>query len=304
MTIQQLKYLIEVVNKGSINEAAKTLFISQPTLSKSIKLLEQEMGIIIFTRTSKGIVLSTDGAEFLSYARQVVEQVNLMEGRYLDSPYQEQLLSVSTQHYSFSVDAMVKMIDKYGGDKYQFTLRETRTFEIIDDVKNMTSEVGVLFMSNFNQQVLSQLIKENQLEFEPLFTASPHVFISKDNPLAEKELVTLEDLAPYPRLAYEQGHNNSFYFTEEILRTLNSPKDILVSDRATLFNCLIGLNGYTISSGVLNADLNGTDIIPVKLDVEDQITVGTLLNKKAQLSRMAKLYLEELEKCIISYDLL
>lgn len=304
MTIQQLKYLIEVVNTGSINEAARNLFISQPTLSKSIKLLETEMGIVIFTRSSKGIILSSDGAEFLSYARQVVEQVNLMERRYLDSPYQEQLLSVSTQHYSFSVDAMVKMIDKYGGDKYQFTLRETRTFEIIEDVKNMTSEVGVLFMSNFNSKVLFQLIKENQLIFEPLFTASPHVFISKDNPLAEKDLVTLEDLTPYPRLAYEQGHNNSFYFTEEILRTLDSPKDILVSDRATLFNCLIGLNGYTISSGVLNADLNGTDIIPVKLDVEDQITVGTLVNKKAQLSRIAKLYLEELEKCIISYNLL
>src|SRR5699024_1302129 len=155
------KDLIEDVNTGSINKAARNLCISQPTLSKSIKPLEQEMVIIIFTRTSKGIVLSTNGAEILRYARQIVEQAKLMEVRYLDSPYQEQLLSVSTQHYCFSVDAMVKMIDKYGGDKYQFTLRETRTFEIIDDVKNMTSEVGVLFMSNFNQQVLSQLIKEN-----------------------------------------------------------------------------------------------------------------------------------------------
>lgn len=304
VTIQQLKYLIEVVNTGSINEAAKNLFISQPTLSKAIKTLETEMGIVIFTRTSTGIVLSSDGAEFMSYARQVVEQVNLMEHRYLDSPYQERLLSVSTQHYSFSVDAMVKMIDQYGGDKYQFTLRETKTFEIIDDVKNLTSEVGVLYMNSFNEQVLSQLIKENHLEFEPLFSANPHVFISRDNPLANKETVTIEDLMPYPRLSFEQGKNNSFYFSEEILRTLDVPKNILVSDRATLFNCLIGLNGYTISTGILSEELNGTDIIPVRLDVDDRITVGTLTNKKAQLSRMAKLYLEELEKCIESYEIL
>ena len=304
MTIQQLKYLIEVVNTGSINEAAKNLYISQPTLSKSIKMLEKEMGILIFTRTPTGIVLSSDGAEFMSYARQVVEQVGLMENRYLDSPQQEQLLSVSTQHYSFSVDAMVKMIDLYGGDKYQFTLRETKTFEIIDDVKNLTSEVGVLYMNSFNSQVLTQMIKENSLEFEPLFTASPHIFISRDNPLAKRSSVTIEDLEPYPRLSFEQGQNNSFYFSEEILRTLNSPKDILVSDRATLFNCLIGLNGYTISTGILSEELNGTDIIPVRLEVDDQITVGTITNKKAQLSRMAKLYLEELEKCIQSYDIL
>lgn len=304
MTIQQLRYLIAVVNSGSINEAAKSLYISQPTLSKSIKDLEKEMGINIFTRTSRGISLSSDGAEFLSYARQVVEQVELMENRYLDKPYQEQLLSVSTQHYSFSVDAMVKMIDKYGGEKYQFSLKESRTFEIIDDVKDLKSEIGILYMNQFNERILSQLLKENQLEFTPLFTAKPHVFISRENPLASNRAVNIEDLDKYPRLSYEQGENNSFYFSEEIMSTLKAPKSIQVSDRATLFNCLIGLNGYTISTGILSEELNGTDIIPLPLNVEDEINVGWIVNKKAQLSRMAKLYLEELEKCMKSYQLL
>ena len=221
MTLQQLKYLIAVVNSGSINEAAKKLYISQPTLSKAIKELEREMGITILKRTSTGIVLSPDGAEFLSYARQITEQVELLENKYLDTPYQEQLLSVSTQHYSFSVDAMVKMIEHHGGDKYQFSLRETRTYEIIDDVKNLKSEIGVLYMNTFNEKILTQLLKENHLTFELLFTANPHVFISKTNPLAEKEKVTLEDLEPYPRLSFDQGEHSSFYFSEEILSTLH-----------------------------------------------------------------------------------
>lgn len=304
MTLQQLKYLIAVVNSGSINEAAKNLYISQPTLSKAIKELEREMGITILKRTSTGIVLSPDGAEFLSYARQITEQVELLENKYLDMPYQEQLLSVSTQHYSFSVDAMVRMIKLHGGDKYQFSLRETRTYEIIDDVKNLKSEIGVMYMNNFNEKILTQLLKENHLTFELLFTARPHIFISKTNPLAQKDKVTLEDLEPYPRLSFDQGEHSSFYFSEEILSTLHSPKNILVSDRATIFNCMIGLNGYTISSGILSEELNGTDIIPVPLDMNDEIKVGTVTNNKAQLSRVAKLYLEELVRTIESYNLL
>lgn len=304
MTLQQLKYLIAVVNSGSINEAAKNLYISQPTLSKAIKELEREMGITILKRTSTGIVLSPDGAEFLSYARQITEQVELLENKYLDMPYQEQLLSVSTQHYSFSVDAMVRMIKLHGGDKYQFSLRETRTYEIIDDVKNLKSEIGVMYMNNFNEKILTQLLKENHLTFELLFTARPHVFISKTNPLAQKDKVTLEDLEPYPRLSFDQGEHSSFYFSEEILSTLHSPKNILVSDRATIFNCMIGLNGYTISSGILSEELNGTDIIPIPLDVDDEIKVGWITNNKAQLSRVAKLYLEELVKTIKNYNLL
>lgn len=304
MSLQQLKYLIAVVNSGSINEAAKKLYISQPTLSKAIKELEREMGITILKRTSTGIVLSPDGAEFLSYARQITEQVELLENKYLDTPYQEQLLSVSTQHYSFSVDAMVRMIELHGGDKYQFSLRETRTYEIIDDVKNLKSEIGVLYMNKFNEKILTQLLKENHLTFELLFTANPHVFISKTNPLAKKDKVTLDDLEPYPRLSFDQGEHSSFYFSEEILSTLHSPKNILVSDRATIFNCMIGLNGYTISSGILSEELNGTDIIPVPLDVDDEIKVGWITNNKAQLSRVAKLYLEELVKTIKNYNLL
>lgn len=294
MKLHQLKYFIEIVLSGSINEAARRLYISQPTLSKAIKELENDLGIVLFTRTSTGISLSPDGAEFLSYARQINEQVELLERRYFDAEPSQQLFSVSSQHYSFVVDAFVEMIRKYGGDKYQFTIRETRTYEIIDDVKNLTSEIGVLYISAFNEKVLLQLIKEKGLKFTQLFEAHPHIFISKTNPLAKRDSVTLEDLDPYPRLAFEQGEYNSFYYSEEVFSTIPSPKSIQVSDRATLFNLLIGLDGYTISTGILSEDLDSSEIVQVPLEVEDKIKVGWVVNKKVELSRMAKIYLEEL----------
>ncbi|HWJ79691.1 MAG TPA: LysR family transcriptional regulator [Niallia sp.] len=301
MKLQQLKYVIEVVMCGSINEAARRLFISQPTLSKAIKELEKELGITIFTRTSTGISLSPDGNEFLSYARQVVEQAELLERRYFHTTPQQQLLSVSTQHYAFAVNAFVEMIRNYGEDTYQFTLRETRTYEIIEDVKNLRSEIGILYISSFNEKVMTQLLDEQGLIFHELFQARPHIFVSSQNPLATKKSVTLADLEDYPRLSFEQGEFNSFYYAEEIYSTIPSKKSIQVSDRATLFNLLIGLNGYTISTGILSEDLNGSNIVSVPLEEKETITVGWVMNRKTKLSRMANVYLKELKKFISPY---
>ncbi|MDT8861401.1 LysR family transcriptional regulator [Alkalihalobacillus sp. MEB130] len=300
MTLQQLKYVIEIVLCGSINEAARRLYMSQPSLSKAVKELEKELGITIFTRTTRGITLSPDGAEFLGYARQVVEQTELLERRYFNTAPAQQLFSVSTQHYAFAVNAFVEMIKKHGAEEYQFTLRETRTYEIIEDVKNLRSEIGILYVSSFNEKVMKQMLKEEGLEFHPLFEAAPHIFVSSENPLASKKTVSLEDLEAYPRLSFEQGEFNSFYYSEEIFSTIPHKKSIQVSDRATLFNLLIGLNGYTISTGILNSDLNGSNIVSVPLEEDETISVGWIVHKKTQLTRMANLYLQEL-KNIINY---
>ncbi|RFU66643.1 LysR family transcriptional regulator [Peribacillus glennii] len=301
MKLQQLRYFIEIVMCGSINEASRRLYISQPSLSKAIKELEKEVGISLFTRTSTGITLSSDGAEFLGYARQVVEQVELLERRYFNTAPSQQLFSISTQHYAFAVNAFVEMIKKYGADKYQFTMRETRTYEIIEDVKNLRSEIGILYISPFNEKVMMQLLKEQGLVFNALFKATPHIFVSSQNPLANKASVSLEDLQDYPRLNFEQGEFNSFYYSEEIFSTVPSKRSIQVSDRATLFNLLIGLNGYTISTGILSEDLNGSNIVSVPLEEGEMITVGWVVHKKTQLSTMAKLYLEELNQIIDFY---
>lgn len=303
MTLQQLKYLIEIVNCGSINEAAKKLYITQPSLSSAVRELEHEIGFDLFFRTAKGITLTVDGAEFLGYARQVVEQAGLLEQRYLNQKPSQQLCSISTQHYAFAVNAFVNLIRKSGADEYEFTLRETRTHEIIEDVKNLRSEIGILYLNAFNRKVIEKLLRENRLAFHPLFTASPHVFISTRNPLAEKEFVTLEDLEDYPYLSFEQGEFNSFYFSEEILSTVFHKKNIHVSDRATLFNLLIGLNGYTISTGIVSADLNGDNIMSVPLRAGDSIQVGWIANHQIRLSSQANAYLDELRLVLKEYGL-
>lgn len=295
MTIQQLKYVIEIAKYGSINETAKRLYLSQPSLSNAVKELEEELNIKIFDRTNKGIAVSLEGVEFLGYARQIIEQTELLESRYSHVKPSPQHFSVSTQHYAFAVNAFVELVKEYGLDEYELALRETKTYEIIDDVRNMRSEIGILYMNDFNERVIHKLLKDSQLEFHTLFTAKPHVFISIYNPLAKKEVITVEDLEDYPCLSFEQGEYNSFHFSEEILSTLSHKKSIHVNDRATLFNLLIGLNGYTISTGVLSADLNGNEIIPIPLDCNEYIRVGWISCKNIELSKLAKNYIEYLQ---------
>jgi len=298
VTLQQLKYVIEVAGRGSINEAAKRLFITQPSLSNAIKDLEEELGFELFERSNKGIALSKEGVEFLRYARQVVEQAELLESRYFDAKPSPQHFSVSTQHYAFAVNAFVSLVREYGHDEYELTLRETKTYEIIEDVKSMRSEIGILYLNEFNEKVIDKLLKSSNLYFTSLFTAKPHIFISVNNPLAKQSIVTIDQLDDYPYLSFDQGEYNSFHFAEEILSTLTHKKSIRVNDRATLFNLLIGLNGYTISTGVLSADLNGNEIIPVPLDCDETINVGWIAHRSASLSILGNAYIEALKKAI------
>lgn len=296
MTLKQLEYAIKVAKMGTISEAAKALFISQPSLTNAIKELENEIQTKIFLRSNKGIAITREGNEFLGYARQVVEQASLLEEKYIDKKPTEQHFSVSAHHYSFVVNAFVDLINDYGTKEYEFTIRETKTHEIIEDVKYLRSEIGILYLNEFNEKVINKLIKESNLIFEELFTAKPHVFVSTKNPLAKQESITLRDLEEYPYLSFEQGEFNSFYFSEEILSTLIRRKNIKVSDRATLFNLLIGLNGYTISTGVISKELNGEDIISVPLEIDEVIQVGTITHKDRHLSYLGEKYLEALRK--------
>ncbi|WP_459478922.1 LysR family transcriptional regulator [Clostridium saccharoperbutylacetonicum] len=301
MTLQQLKYVVTVADKGTISDAAKELFISQPTITNAIKDLEKEMHITIFNRTNKGIVVSNIGNEFLAYARQVLEQANLLEEKFLNAKEQSPRFSVSTQHYSFAVNAFVDVIREFGGNKYDFTLRETQTYEIIEDVSRMKSEIGILYTSSKNEEVIMKFIKQNDLEFEELFRAKPHVFISSKHPLAERREITLEELEEYPYLSFEQGDYNSFYFSEEILSTLDRNKNIKVRDRATLFNLAVGLNGYTVSTGVISKELNGENIIARPLMVEEYMRIGVISQRKMSLSRYGEAYMAALKKHVLEY---
>lgn len=298
MTLQQLKYVVTVAETGTITEAAGKLYISQPSLTNAIHELEREMQIVIFNRTNKGISLSKEGDIFLGYARQVLEQAEILEDKYKGEGSGKKQFCVSTQHYSFAVNAFVDLIKKYGQEEYDFSLRETQTYEIIEDVAKMRSEIGILFLNDFNEKVITKILKSNELEFHDLFVAKPHVFISRRHPLADRQIITNKELESYPYLSFEQGEHNSFYFSEEIFSASERKKNIRVRDRATLFNLLIGLNGYTVCSGVIDKKLNGKDIIAVPLADESDMRIGYITHRKGMLSRLGTTYLDALSKYI------
>ena len=296
MTLQQLKYVLMVAETGTITEAANNLYISQPSLTNAIHELEKEMNIVIFNRTNKGITLSKEGEDFLGYARQVLEQAAILEDKYKGSNGGKKQFCISTQHYSFAVNAFVDLIKKYGQDEYDFSIRETQTYEIIEDVAHMRSEIGIIFLNDFNEVVINKILKSHDLEFHQLFVAKPHVFISRKHPLAKNTVITNEELEEYPYLSFEPGEHTSFYFSEEIFSDYERKKNIRVRDRATLFNLLIGLNGYTVCSGVIDKKLNGKDIIAVPLADEKDMRIGYITHKKGTVTRLGNTYLEALKK--------
>ncbi|MDR4533732.1 LysR family transcriptional regulator [Glutamicibacter sp. PS] len=300
LTLQQLRYFLTVASEGSISAAADLLYVAQPTMSAAMKELETRVGRRLLVRSARGVALTVEGGEFLGYARQVLEQVELLEQRYLDRPPAPRLLGISTQHYSFAVDAFVKMVQASGAEQYEFSLRETRTEDIIEDVRTLRSEIGILYRNDFNRKVIDKLLRESRLVFHPLFLADPHIFISRSNPLASRERATLEDLEELPRLTFDQGASNSFYFAEEILSTLSSKREIRVSDRATIFNLMIGLGGYTISTGIISDELDPS-IVAIPLDVDERIEIGWIDHAAVPLTDQAQRYLDEVRSVVASF---
>lgn len=294
MTLTQLKYVIAVADTGSMNEAAKRLFIAQPSLSQSLKELEKEIGIEIFIRNNRGVVLTEAGAEFLGYARQVTEQYELMESRYIEKKNVKKKFAVSMQHYTFAVKAFIELVKQFGMDEYEFAVRETKTYEVIEDVRNFRSEIGILYINDFNRKVLEKLFRELELEFHPIMDCGIYVYMWKGHPLATRNSIRLAELEEYPCLSFEQGNNNSFYFAEEVLSTYNYKRLIKANDRATLLNLMVGLNGYTLCSGIICESLNGSDYCAVKLDSDEIMTIGYLKRKGAPLSILGQNYLEEI----------
>lgn len=296
MTLAQLRYAITVASASSMNEAARTLFISQPSLSTAIKELEEEVGVELFRRTNRGISLTPEGVEFLGYARQVVEQYELMEAKYVDKRQTKKRFSVSMQHYTFAVNAFVEMVKQFGMDEYEFAVYETRTSDIIEDVKNFKSEIGILYLNDFNRKVLTKLFHQSNLEFHELLRCGVYVYMWQGHPLAGREEIALEELADYPCLSFDQGSNNSFYFAEEVLSTYEYKRLIKASDRATFLNLMVGLNGYTLCCGLICEKLNGTDFCAVRLKSEETMEIGYLVRKGATISPLGQKYLEEILK--------
>lgn len=302
MTLQQLRYLIAIASCDSISAAAHQLYVSQSSLSVAVKDLERECGITIFERSNRGIVLTREGMELLGYARQVVEQADLMEARYAqDAAPVARQLAISSQHYAFPVEAFLEFVDEYEGEGYTFSLRETRTNEIIEDVRDFRSDVGIIYTSSFNEQVLTKAFEDANVSFTPLFTAQPHVFVGTHHPLAGRAILEIDDLDEYPRYSFEQGKTNSFFYAEEPFAELPHEKRIIMSDRGTLSNLLSHHNGYTVSTGVMSSEMH-TGIVAIPLKTEERMKVGYIVHNERQLSDLAERYIETLRLFIEEYN--
>jgi DNA-binding transcriptional LysR family regulator len=297
MTLQQMIYAVTISEKGSMNRAAQALFLSQSSLSASIQNLEQEIGQSLFRRTNRGVSPTPEGEEFLIYARQIVNQYRLTEEKFVQKKESRKSFSVSSQHYTFAVKAFIEMAKQFSLDEYAFGIYECKTAEIIENVRSYKSELGILYLDDFNREILLKLFDDNGLEFTELFPCHTFVFLAAGHPLADRKQLSLEDLEPYPCLSFEQGEKEAFYLSEEVYSTWHYRQIIKASDRATFLNLMIGLNGYTLCSGILCEDLNGNDYKTVPLKSDKIMHIGYIRRKGSGISRLASIYIDELRKC-------
>ncbi len=306
MTLTQLRYVIAIAETKSINKAAEQLYVSQPSLTSAVQELEKELGIILFNRSGRGVTLTNDGAEFLLYARQLYGQYETLLEKYGENGSLKKKFGVSTQHYSFAVKAFVDMAKQFDMSKYEFAIRETKTAEVISDVSTMKSEIGVLYLSDFNRKSMEKLLRSAGLEFHHLIDCQAYVYLWKNHPLAKEESISFSQLSDYPCLAFEQGDNSSFYLAEEILSTNEYPRIIRANDRATMLNLMVGLNGYTLCSGIICEELNGNEFtaVPFRDDEENHnsvMEIGYVVRKNTMLGKVGEMYIEALKKYLINY---
>ena len=301
MTLQQIYYVLTISEHGSMNKAAEALFISQPTLTSAVRELESELGITVFRRSGKGTELTTEGEEFLIYARQLYQQYELINEKYTDPSNVKRRFGVSSQHYSFTVKAFVETVKQFDMQKYEFAMREVQTLEVIRDVSSLKSEIGILYINDFNQRVMNKILRDNELEFHKLIDCKAYVYIWKNHPLAKNESISFDELRDYPCLSFEQGEKGSFYFSEEILSMNEYPRMIKAADRSTMLNLMVGLYGYTLCSGIICEELNGSDFIAVPIRSDDDnpnqtMEIGYILKKNVPLSNIGEIYIKELTR--------
>ena len=292
MTFVQLKYILTIAETKSLNKAAEQLYVSQPSLTNALKELEKEVGITIFFRTGRGVTLTNDGVEFLAYARELYREYEQLLQRYGEGGSYKKKFAVSTQHYSFAVKAFVDVAKKLDMSKYELAIRETKTIEVIQEVSTMKSEIGVLYLSEFNRKSMEKLFKSANLEFHPLIFCKAYVYLWKGHPLADEPFLTMEQLEKYPCLSFEQGDKNSFYFAEEVFSTLQYKQMIKADDRATMLNLMVGMNGYTLCSGIICEELNGDGYSAIPLETDEKMTIGYIKRKGMHISHIGKSYIE------------
>jgi len=300
MTLQQILYATTIAEMKSMNKAAEKLYVSQPSLTSAMQELEKEIGITIFLRTTRGVEVTSDGREFLLHAAQVYQQYEILSDMYSSGAIKRKF-GVSTQHYSFAVKAFVETVKRFDTAEYEFAIRETKTKEVISDVGSLKSEIGILYLSNFNRKIITRMLTDNSLAFHHLINCNAYVYMWRGHPLAKNKSISFDQLKNYPCLSFEQGDAASYYFAEEILAENDYPRTIRTTDRATVLNLMIGLNGYTLCSGIICKELNGDEYIAVPFapDGENEnsvMEIGYITKRNSILSKVGEIYIEEIKK--------
>ncbi len=306
MTIQQIRYVIAIAETGSINRAAEVLYVAQPSLTSALREVEKELDITIFNRSGRGVTITPEGADFLLYAKQLYSDYGNMMERFGNAAQRKKKFGVSAQHYSFAVKAFVDLVKEYDTSKYEFAIRETQIEEVLLDVANYRSELGILNISDLNKKAIDKNLKNLGLSFNHLITCDPHIYLWKGHPLSYKEALIFEELVDYPCLIFEQGYKSSLYYTEEVLRNKEIERTIFASDRATMLNLMVGLNAYMVSSGIVCEELNGDNYVAIPLNPSPEFTsceieIGYVIKKKSSISKIGQLYINNIKEYLNAY---
>lgn len=295
MTLQQMRYLIVIAECGSISAAAQALFVSQPSLSGALKEVERETGVSVFRRTNHGVEPTPEGLELLAMVRQVVQMDDMIAARYgRGGEGAAEFLSVSGQRYSFVTEAFAALMRARSGSRYSFALRETDTREVIDDVRALRSELGVLCLTSLNRGVIMRELDRAGLAFELALSAAPRLLVRAQHPLCARSSVRLEELEPYPRVVFDQGGGASAFYSEEPLPEAPFCGSIAVRDRSSIAAVLNLTDAYTIATGLRTQGMD-EGVITVPLATDERMEIGCIRNPRIALSDLAREFLSALQ---------
>lgn len=294
MTIQQCKYVLEIAESGSFNEAAKRLFIAQSSLSLSIKSLEEELQIKIFERAENGVCLTKEGSEFIRYARGMVDQYDFIVQRFTQRQRGE-CLSVATQHYDFVADIFGKLMNEIKEEAFDLALREMKTYEVINETETAYCDIGILAVKSNDVGIMRRYLGKRGLQFTAVREAGPHIYLRRGHPLCESPLITAGMLSDFPYVSYEQGKHNVPLFAEEIFHT-GGNKRVEISDRASLMNVLLATDSYTVGTGIMPSLLNEGRIVSIPFESDDSYLIGYILRKDRTPSALTTRFTEMMQK--------
>ena len=293
MNIQQLRYVVAIANSGTFREAAEKMYVSQPSLSISVRDLEKELGFKIFRRTSSGTFLTRRGMEFYEKAQELVKGFDVFQNQYANPEEEKKEFSISSQHYDFLPPVITQFSVLYPENK-NFRIFESTTVQILDEVAQGHSELGIIYLNKQNTKGIMQRVDKLGLEVVDLIPFQTHIYLRKGHPLAKKEFLVMEDLAHLPTVRFTQEKDEYLYYSENFVDTSSSSQLFNVTDRATLNGILERTDAYATGSGFLDSQsVNGITVIPLIDDLNNKMVY--VKREEVDLSPVAEKFVQVME---------